>query len=71
MRWLLASRIAFTSTGDGHIYGFRQESPDNYTALSVIDAAVGSKTMGIDQKTQALLVPVREKDSISLWVLRP
>jgi YVTN family beta-propeller protein len=66
-----SGKIAFTSTGDGHIYGFRQDSADSYTALPVIDTATGSKTMTMDQKTRALFVPVRENDSISLWVLKP
>jgi YVTN family beta-propeller protein len=66
-----SGKIAFTSTGDGHIYGFRQESPDSYTPLPVINTASGSKTMTMDQKTRALFVPVRDKDSIALWVLHP
>ena len=65
------TKIAFTSTGDGHIFGFRQDSPDSYTALPVINTAVGSKTMTMDPKTRMLFVPVREKDSITLWVLQP
>lgn len=67
----VSSKIAFTSTGDGHIYGFHQVSADSYTPLPVINTASGSKTMTMDQKTRNLLVPVREKDSISLWVLQP
>jgi hypothetical protein len=39
--------------------------------LHVIDTATGSKTMTMDQITRALFVPVRENDSISLWVLKP
>jgi DNA-binding beta-propeller fold protein YncE len=66
-----SGKIAFTSTGDGHIYGFHQDSADSYTALPVINTAAGSKTMTMDQKTRNLLVPVRDKDSISLWVLQP
>jgi YVTN family beta-propeller protein len=67
----VSGKIAFTSTGDGHIYGFHQASADSYTPLPVIDTATGSKTMTMDQKTRNLFVPVREKDSISLWVLQP
>jgi DNA-binding beta-propeller fold protein YncE len=67
----VSGKIAFTSTGDGHIYGFRQESADTYTPLPVIDTAAGSKTMAMDQKTRNLFVPVRGSDSISLWVLQP
>ncbi len=66
-----SSRIAFTSTGDGHIYGFHQDSADSYTPMPVIDTVAGSKTMAMDQKTRMLFVPVREKDSITLWVLQP
>jgi DNA-binding beta-propeller fold protein YncE len=66
-----SSKIAFTSTGDGHIYGFRQASADSYTPLPVIQTAVGSKTMTMDQKTRTLFVPVREGNSISLLVLTP
>ena len=66
-----SGKIAFTSTGDGHIYGFLQKSADIYMALPVIDTATGSKTMTMDQKTRRLLVPVRDKDAISLWVLQP
>jgi DNA-binding beta-propeller fold protein YncE len=66
-----SGKIAFTSTGDGHIYGFHQDSADSYTPLPIINTAAGSKTMTMDQKTRMLFVPVREKDSIALWVLRP
>jgi DNA-binding beta-propeller fold protein YncE len=66
-----SGKIAFTSTGDGHIYGFHQDSADSYTPLPIINTAAGSKTMTMDQKTRTLFVPVREKDSIALWVLRP
>jgi DNA-binding beta-propeller fold protein YncE len=66
-----SSRIVFTSTGDGHIYGFHQDSADSYTPISVIDTVAGSKTMTMDQRTRMLFVPVREKDSITLWVLQP
>jgi hypothetical protein len=64
-------RIAFTSTGDGHIYGFHQDSADSYTALPVIATAAGSKTMAMDQKTRSLFVPMREENAVSLAVLKP
>jgi outer membrane protein assembly factor BamB len=52
-----SGKIAFTSTGDGHIYGFRQDSADSYTAMPVITTVSGSKTMSIDPKTGARFVP--------------
>jgi len=64
-------RIAFTSTGDGHIYGFRQDSADAYTPLPVIATAPGSKTMTMDQKTRLLFVPMREENQVSIAVLAP
>jgi len=64
-------KIVFTSTGDGHIYGFQQNSADSYTAIPVIDTAAGSKTMTLDPKTRNLIVPVRDQNSISVWILRP
>ena len=63
-----SSKIVFSSTGDGHIYGFRQNSPDSYSPLDVISTAAGSKTMTMDKKNQRLLVPVRDGHDISLWV---
>jgi len=66
-----AGRIAFTSTGDGHIFGFHQDSANSYTALPVISTAPGSKTMTMDQKTRTLFVPMREENSVSVAVLKP
>jgi len=66
-----ATKIVFSSTGDGHIYRFHQDSPDTYSALELISTAPGSKTMNIDKKTQRLFVPAREDGKVSLWVLQP
>ena len=63
-----AAKIVFSSTGDGHVYGFHQDSPDSYTARDVIATAQGSKTMTMDKKTQRLFVPAREGTTMSLWV---
>jgi YVTN family beta-propeller protein len=63
------SKIAFTSTGDGHIYAFQQNSADNYTPLPVIATVSGSKTMTLDPKTQHLLVPARDSDAVVLLIL--
>ncbi|HZC65247.1 MAG TPA: YncE family protein [Candidatus Dormibacteraeota bacterium] len=63
-----ASKVAFTSTGDGNIFAFHQDSPDSYSAMPTIATAKGSKTMTIDRKTQRLFVPAREGDQMSLLV---
>jgi DNA-binding beta-propeller fold protein YncE len=66
-----ATKIVFSSTGDGHLYRFHQDSPDSYSALKLISTAPGSKTMNIDKKTQRLFVPAREDGKVALWVLQP
>jgi YVTN family beta-propeller protein len=66
-----ATRIIYSSTGDGHVYRFHQDSPDSYSAMELISTAPGSKTMNIDRKTQRLFVPAREGTKISLWVIQP
>src|SRR5271170_7814143 len=62
------AKIAFTSTGDGNIFSFHQESPDSYVALPVIPTVKGAKTMTMDKKTHRLFVPAREGDQLSLLV---
>jgi YVTN family beta-propeller protein len=66
-----ATKIIFSSTGDGHVYRFHQDSPDSYSALELISTSPGSKTMNIDGKTHRLFVPAREGTKISLWVFQP
>jgi len=62
------AKIAFTSTGEGSIFAFHQDSPDSYSALPIIPTAKGAKTMTIDKKTQRLFVPARDGDHILLIV---
>jgi YVTN family beta-propeller protein len=62
------AKVAFTSTGDGNIFAFHQDSPNAYSALPTIPTVKGSKTMTIDKKTQRLFVPAREGDQLSLLV---
>lgn len=64
------SKTVFSSTGDGHIYAFHQETPDQYTALPVVTTVAGSKTMTMDSKTNTLFVPVRDSGAMSLWAYR-
>ena len=66
-----ATKIVFSSNGDGHIYRFHQDSPDTYSAPELISTAPGSRTMSIDKKTQRFFVPAREDGKVALWVLQP
>jgi YVTN family beta-propeller protein len=62
------AKVAFTSTGDGNVFSFHEDSPDSYVALPTIPTVKGSKTMTIDKKTQRLFVPAREGDQMLLLV---
>jgi YVTN family beta-propeller protein len=62
------AKVAFTSTGDGNIFAFHQDSPNSYSTLPSIPTMKGSKTMTIDKKTQRLFVPTREGDQVSVLV---
>lgn len=66
-----STKIIFSSTGDGHVYRFHEDSPDHYSAMQLISTAPGSKTMNIDKKTQRLFVPAREDGKVALWVFQP
>jgi DNA-binding beta-propeller fold protein YncE len=64
------TKLIFSSTGDGHVYGFRQDSADSYSALEIIPTAQGSKTMTMDFQTQKLLIPAREGTGVTLLILQ-
>jgi hypothetical protein len=63
-----AAKIAFTSTGDGNIFLFHQDSLDSYSALPVIPTVKGAKTMALDKKTRRLFVPARDGDHVALLI---
>jgi YVTN family beta-propeller protein len=62
------AKVAFTSTGDGSVFAFHQDTPNSYSALPTISTVKGSKTMALDQKTRRLFVPARESEQVSLLV---
>jgi YVTN family beta-propeller protein len=63
------SKTVVSSTGDGNVYVFHQDSADNYTQVEVVPTTAGSKTMTMDHKSQRLFVPAKDGQTISLWVL--
>jgi YVTN family beta-propeller protein len=63
------TKLIFSSTGDGHIYGFHQDTADSYSPLETIPTAQGSKTMTMDIQTQKLLVPAKEGQGAILLIL--
>ena len=63
------ARLAYLSTGDGRVFVFRQESPDQYSVAQEITTRAGAKTMGFDAKTGNLFVPTSENGSMQVLVL--
>jgi DNA-binding beta-propeller fold protein YncE len=62
------AKIVFTSTGEGNIFAFQQDTADTYRALPEIPTLRGAKTMTLDKKTQRLFVPARDGNQILLFV---
>ncbi|HEV7389511.1 MAG TPA: YncE family protein [Gemmatimonadaceae bacterium] len=49
-----ATRLAFTSNGEGSITVVRQDSPDKYTVVETVPTKRGARTMAINPKTHRL-----------------
>jgi DNA-binding beta-propeller fold protein YncE len=52
-----ATRLIFSSTGDGIVTIIHQDSPDKYSVADVVKTHDGSKTMALDPKTHRIFVP--------------
>ncbi len=62
------TKLVYLSTGDGKVFVFHQNSPDNYSLVQEIVTKTGSKTMGYDSKTGNILVPANENGVMQLLV---
>jgi DNA-binding beta-propeller fold protein YncE len=58
--------LIFNSTGDGNVYIFHEDSPDQYSPVEQIRTRPGSKTMALDPKTHHLFVPARGADGLEI-----
>jgi YVTN family beta-propeller protein len=65
------TRLAYLSTGDGKVFVFHQDSPDEYSVAQEITTKAGAKTMGYDSKTGNVIVPTSENGSMQVLVLSP
>lgn len=63
------SRLVYLSTGDGRVFVFREDSPDEFSVAQEIITKAGAKTMGYDPKTGNLFVPTDENGSMQVLVL--
>lgn len=48
--------LVFVSTRAGKIHVFHEDTPDKFSEVETVDTEVGAKTMGLDGKTNHLLV---------------
>ena len=65
------TRLVYLSTGDGKVFVFHQDSPDQYSVVQEISTKPGAKTMGFDPKTGNLFVPTSENGTMQVLVLSP
>jgi DNA-binding beta-propeller fold protein YncE len=63
------TRLVYLSTGDGKVFVFHQDSPDQYSLAQEIVTKAGAKTMGFDPKTGNLFVPTSENGAMQVLVL--
>ncbi len=48
--------MIFTSTREGKIHIFHEDSPDKFSEVEIVKTELGAKTMGLDTKTHHLFV---------------
>jgi YVTN family beta-propeller protein len=63
------TRLVYLSTGDGKVFVFHQDSPDQYSLAQEIATKAGAKTMGFDRKTGNIIVPTSENGAMQVLVL--
>jgi len=63
-----ATKLVFLSTGDGKVFAFHQDSPDQYSLAQEIVTKTGAKTFGYDPKTQNEIVPTSNNGAMEVLV---
>jgi hypothetical protein len=51
-----------SSTGDGTIHVFHEDSPDKFSVVETVETEFGARTMALDPKTHNLLVDTSDFD---------
>lgn len=54
------TKLAFASTGDGHLTVAREDGPDKYTVVANVVTKKSARTMGLDLKTHKIFLPAAE-----------
>lgn len=65
------TRLVYLSTGDGKVFIFHQDSPDQYSLSQEIATLKGAKTMGYDPKTGNVIVPTSDTGAMSVLIFAP
>jgi YVTN family beta-propeller protein len=65
------TRLVYLSTGDGKVFVFHQDAPDQYSLAQEITTLKGAKTMGYDPKTRNVIVPTSDNGAMSVLVFSP
>jgi len=55
-------KLAFASTGDGHLTVAHEDSPDKYTVVASVPTKKSARTMGLDLKAHKVFLPCAEFD---------
>jgi hypothetical protein len=50
------TKLVFTSTGEGILHIFREDSPDKYSVVQTVLTQPGARTMGLDPRTHNLFL---------------
>jgi DNA-binding beta-propeller fold protein YncE len=66
-----SSKLIFLSTGDGQVFIFHEDSPDQYSQAQVLTTVKGAKTSGFDPKTKRLFVPTSNNGAMEVLVYEP
>lgn len=57
-----ATKLAFSSNGEGTLTVVREDSPDKYTVVENVPTKRGARTMGLDLNTHNIFLPTAEFD---------
>lgn len=63
-----ATKLVYLSTGDGKVFIFHEDGPDQYSPPQELTTMKGSKTFGFDPKTKRLYVPAAENGTFEVLV---
>ena len=63
-----ATKLVYLSTGDGKVFIFHEDAPDQYSVAQELTTMKGAKTFGFDPKTKRLYVPATENGAFQLLV---